>query len=51
VSAAALVLVPAVLPLRPTPLTQVAEAGLGIGLGLAARYLLASAAVHAGRER
>jgi VanZ family protein len=50
-SAAALVLLPGVLPLRPTPLTQLAEAGFGVGLGLAVRRPLASAAACAARER
>jgi VanZ family protein len=47
-SAAALALVPTMLSLRPTPLAQFASAGLGAGLGIAARAALAA---HAARER
>ena len=39
------------LALRPTPLAQLAEAGVAVGLGIAASRYFASAAAHAGRER
>ena len=49
IAAAALLLAPFVTPLRPTPVSQVASAGCGAALGLAARRRFAALPAHAER--